>query len=89
MQQRLIQTEDVPSHDMMAAEDETLDLLPEEFSPGKWDVICQRGKECYDHGKLHLAKTCTNREEINISHSIISGIISCFSFTQSATVDSE
>ena len=27
-------------------------LLPEGFAPGKWDVICQRGKECFDHGTL-------------------------------------
>ena len=26
-------------------------LLPPDFVPGKWDVICQRGKECYEHGK--------------------------------------
>ena len=31
------------------AEEESMALLPEDFMPGKWDVICQRGKECYDH----------------------------------------
>ena len=31
------------------AEEESMALLPEHFMPGKWDVICQRGKECYDH----------------------------------------
>mmetsp|Transcript_65442 Transcript_65442/g.98694 ORF Transcript_65442/g.98694 Transcript_65442/m.98694 type:complete len:371 (-) Transcript_65442:84-1196(-) len=25
------------------------DLLPPDFVPGKWDVICQRGKECFEH----------------------------------------
>lgn len=39
------------SVDVSKAEDETMALLPEDFVPGKWDVICQRGKECYDHGK--------------------------------------
>lgn len=24
--------------------------LPLDFSPGKWDVICQRGKQYFDHG---------------------------------------
>ena len=37
------------------AEDELLDLLPPDFSPGKYDVICQRGKECFDHGKRRFA----------------------------------
>jgi len=37
------------SVDVSKAEDETMALLPEDFVPGKWDVICQRGKECYDH----------------------------------------
>jgi hypothetical protein len=27
--------------------------LPPNFSPGKWDVICQRGKDYFDHGKYH------------------------------------
>ena len=54
MQQRLKSS--IPSTNMNA-EEETLDLLPEEFVPGKWDVICQRGKECYDHGKCQRAKT--------------------------------
>jgi len=47
MQQRL-QAESIPSSNLNA-EEESLCLLPEEFSPGKWDVICQRGKECYGH----------------------------------------
>lgn len=34
-----------------ASEEEMMALLPGEFVPGKWDVICQRGKECYDHGE--------------------------------------
>lgn len=50
MMQQRIQVESVAST-TSGAEDEMLDLLPEEFTPGKWDVICQRGKECYDHGK--------------------------------------
>lgn len=25
-------------------------VLPPDFVPGKWDVICQRGKECFEHG---------------------------------------
>lgn len=33
-------------------EGKDLDLLPPDFEPGEWDVICQRGKECYDHGKI-------------------------------------
>eukprot|EP00980_Cylindrotheca_fusiformis_P015704 scaffold4529_cov121-Cylindrotheca_fusiformis.AAC.8 len=36
---------------MSKAEDDTMTLLPAEFNPGKWDVICQRGKECFEHGK--------------------------------------
>lgn len=28
-----------------------MDLLSPDFEPGEWDVICQRGKECYDHGE--------------------------------------
>jgi hypothetical protein len=35
----------------LQADDEYMDLLPPDFEPGKWDVICQRGKECFDHGK--------------------------------------
>jgi hypothetical protein len=27
-----------------------LALLPLDYSPGYWDVICQGGKENYDHG---------------------------------------
>lgn len=26
-----------------------MNVLPETFVPGKWDVLCQRGKECYEH----------------------------------------
>ena len=26
-------------------------VLPPSFVPGKWDVICQRGKECFEHGE--------------------------------------
>jgi hypothetical protein len=52
MQQKLINITDVVSSEMTKAEEETMALLPAEFVPGKWDVICQRGKECYDHGKF-------------------------------------
>ena len=27
------------------------DLLPEDFFPGRHHVICQRGKECYEHSE--------------------------------------
>lgn len=34
------------------------EVLPKDFVPGACSVICQRGKECYDHGKtLHLIYT--------------------------------
>jgi hypothetical protein len=33
------------------AEDECMGWLPPDFVPEKWEVICQRGKECFDHGK--------------------------------------
>ena len=39
------------SDDSIQPQDEYNESLPEEFIPGKWDVICQRGKECFDHGK--------------------------------------
>jgi hypothetical protein len=26
-------------------------ILPLDFLPGNWDVICQRGRMCHDHGK--------------------------------------
>ena len=26
-------------------------ILPRDFFPGNWDVICQRGRMCHDHGK--------------------------------------
>lgn len=29
-------------------------LLPPDYTPGYWDVICQGGKENYDHGKIGL-----------------------------------
>lgn len=38
-------------HAKASSSDEILDLLPPDFLPGKCDVICQRGKECFDHGK--------------------------------------
>jgi hypothetical protein len=24
--------------------------LPTDYEPGSWDVICQRGKDCHEHG---------------------------------------
>jgi hypothetical protein len=27
-----------------------IELLPSDYTPGYWDVICQGGKENYDHG---------------------------------------
>jgi hypothetical protein len=35
----------------LTQDDGTVDELPPDFMPGNWDVICQRGKECFDHGK--------------------------------------
>lgn len=26
-------------------------ILPRDFSPRNWDVICQRGRMCHKHGK--------------------------------------
>ena len=34
--------------DLMSGE--FIALLPPDFAPTKWDVICQRGKECFEHG---------------------------------------
>ena len=34
---------------------ECVALLPQEFVPTKFDVICQRGKECFEHGKLAVS----------------------------------
>ena len=33
-------------------------LLPPGFSPTNWDVICQRGKDSYEHSTLYI---CTHR----------------------------
>jgi hypothetical protein len=40
------------SHDIVVGkiDDEGAEVLASDFDPGKWDVICQRGKECFDHG---------------------------------------
>lgn len=46
---------DLPSHldDPPAGDtDSDVEFLPVSFKPGSWDVICQRGRENYDHGKL-------------------------------------
>jgi hypothetical protein len=29
-------------------------ILPPDYSPGTWDVICQRGKDCNDHSKFSM-----------------------------------
>jgi hypothetical protein len=41
----------LPPDDQHTIAAEELDLLPAEFHPGAWDVICQRGKECFEHGR--------------------------------------
>ena len=38
--------------DYAIGDGEEVFVLPPGFVPGKWDVICQRGKECFEHGKL-------------------------------------
>jgi hypothetical protein len=41
------------NHDSKATVDgEDAFVLPPSFLPGKRDVICQRGKECYDHSEF-------------------------------------
>jgi hypothetical protein len=35
---------------IVSIEDGDMCVLPPAFLPGKWDVICQRGKECFEHG---------------------------------------
>lgn len=35
--------------DLNMQNEEAVVVLPASFVPGKWDVICQRGKECYEH----------------------------------------
>jgi hypothetical protein len=37
------------------------DLMPEEFVPGKCDVICQRGKECFEHAGNRKFRTIIDR----------------------------
>jgi hypothetical protein len=29
--------------------------LSDDYVPGHWDVICQRGKECFEHGMLLIS----------------------------------
>jgi hypothetical protein len=29
---------------------EQIKYFPADYKPGEWDVICQRGRENYDHG---------------------------------------
>lgn len=33
---------------------ESTEPLPVDFEPGNWDVICQGGKDSYDHSKCVL-----------------------------------
>jgi hypothetical protein len=35
-------------------------LLPKTFEPGGWDVICQRGRESYDHIGNRRFRLCIN-----------------------------
>jgi hypothetical protein len=47
--------EEVDGADIMRMGDgsgdgEEVQALQSSFVPGKWDVICQRGKECFEHG---------------------------------------
>jgi hypothetical protein len=30
---------------------EQISFFPSAYKPGEWDVICQRGRENYDHGR--------------------------------------
>jgi hypothetical protein len=45
-----ISNEDNLHDDFLAFEEGNVFVLPDSFVPGKWDVICQRGKECFEHG---------------------------------------
>jgi hypothetical protein len=35
-------------------------MLPLDFTPGTWDVICQRGKVCNDHSKFSMTTPASN-----------------------------
>ena len=37
---------------------ETVEPLPVDFEPGKWDVICLGGRESYDHSKFVCVCVC-------------------------------
>ena len=45
----------------VTAPTESTEPLPIDFEPGNWDVICQGGKESYDHSKF-----CGMGEKIDI-----------------------
>jgi hypothetical protein len=45
-------TFDIPRNVQLGVKSEDLDLLPDDFRPGEFDVICQRGKECFQHGRF-------------------------------------
>jgi hypothetical protein len=36
-------------------------MLPSDYSPGTWDVICQRGKGCNDHSKFSMTTLASKR----------------------------
>jgi hypothetical protein len=44
----------VDSRIRSSAPSEKIEPLREDFEPGHWDVICQGGKESYDHSKCAL-----------------------------------
>ena len=57
MMEKLIpfnQHEEDVSGDFAPFDEGNVHVLPPSFIPGKWDVICQRGKECFEHGMLIL-----------------------------------
>jgi hypothetical protein len=41
-----------PGQNRLDAPSESVSLLNSSFTPGNWDVICQGGKESFDHGEL-------------------------------------
>lgn len=42
----------VDSRIRSSAPSEKNEPLPADFEPGSWDIICQGGKESYDHSKF-------------------------------------
>jgi hypothetical protein len=37
-------------------------VLPDDFSPGNWDVICQGGRESFEHSKSNDWSCCFGNE---------------------------